>query len=301
MDNHSTQWQRVQKAVLNNRVPTSWLFIGPLHCKVYQFAIKTTQLLLCKNKINYNPCSICNDCLMVKRIEHPDMHWIKPDKKGSPIKIDQIRDVQNSVFLTPQRSLCRLIILEGADKMNNAAANALLKILEEPALHTHFILIAEQINTVVPTVLSRCQLIHFISEPETGFDNLLLIGTLYPEDSERASLIKQAETHIEQLIDLIENKQHASVLAFQWSQFDLNNLLWFLYLIYSQTYYTYINDLPRTTLAFSQIMRLKSKLSPVAILEQIDKINVILKKLSHNININHLLVLENLLLCLQKI
>ena len=297
VDNYPSQWQRVQTAVVNKRIPPAFLFIGPLHCNIAQFTVQIIQLFLCK-KNNTAPCFSCDDCHMVQRMEHPDVNWIKPEKIGASIKVDQIRELHASVFLTPQRSSYKLIIIECADRMNVAASNALLKVLEEPAAHTHFILIAEQISTVLPTILSRCQHLHFSSKHDKSLANLLLLGTFYPEDSERSVLTKQSETFIEDLIALIEKKQHPCLLASKWNQFELKNLLWFLYLVYSQVYYGYINKIPNQTLASDQLVKLKSLLTPFLIFEQIDKINNILRKLSHNININQLLALEDLLFSL---
>ena len=104
---------------------------------------------------------------MIERMEHPDVEWIKPEKNGGAIKIDQIRELQNTAYLTPQRARYRLIVIEAADRMNTASANALLKILEEPAQHTVFILIAQQLSTVLPTILSRCQIISFSSSDDS--------------------------------------------------------------------------------------------------------------------------------------
>lgn len=297
VDCYPSQWERIQTAVINKRIPPALLFIGPLHCNSTQFALQTIQLLLCKQS-NTTPCFSCADCNMVQRMDHPDMHWIKPEKNGAAIKVDQIRELHTSVFLTPQRSSYKLIVIECADRMNVAASNALLKVLEEPSQGTHFILIAEQISTVLPTILSRCQLLHFSSLNDNRLDNLLLLGTFYPEDSERALLMKQSESFINELIALIEKQQHPCLLAAKWNQFELKNVVWYLYLVYSQVYYGYIKEIPAQTLASSQLIKLKSLLTPFVIFEQIDKINNILRKLSHNININQLLALEDLLFSL---
>lgn len=298
VENYSAQWQRIQTAVINKRIPPALFFIGPLHCNIPVFTIQSIQLFLCNKTSSALPCFTCPDCQMIGRLEHPDVDWIKPEKSGSAIKVDQIRELHSSAFLTPQRASRRVIVIECADRMNVAAANALLKILEEPSAYTHFILVAEQISTVLPTILSRCQLINFSAHD--NLENLLELGRFYPEDSERALLVQQAESLIEGLIAVIEKKQHPCILASQWSQYELNNLLWFLYLVYSQVNYLNINHIPSKSLAQNQLIKLKELINPIIIFEQIDKINKILKKLSHNININHLLALEDLLFSLLK-
>jgi DNA polymerase-3 subunit delta' len=235
---------------------------------------------------------------MVQRTEHPDVEWIKPEKSGSAIKIDQIRELQKSAFLTPQRAPHRLIVIESADKMNTAASNALLKILEEPSSCTHFLLIAEQLSTVLPTILSRCQQIHFTSTEDHLLENLVQLGALYPEHSERYTLTQQAELLLDGLIALIEKRQHPCILASQWKQYDLGELLWFLYLVYAQVQCLHVTNLSAQSKAYTQLMKLKSLLSPIVVFAQIDKINNILRKLSHNINMNQHLALEDLLFSL---
>ena len=226
------------------------------------------------------------------------MAWIKPEKVGGVIKIDQIRELHSSAYLTPQRSNYRLVAIDAADRMNHASANALLKILEEPAKHTLFILIAEQLNTVLPTVLSRCQIYNFFSLDESVHYNLLGLGEKYPEESERYRVVKQAESILDGLIGLVERKQHPCILASQWIQFELTTMLWFLYLVYAQIQLMYINTNAVVGPAHTQLLRLMSSLDPRIIFNHIDKINNFSRKLSHNININHLLALEDLLFSL---
>ena len=297
MNVHQQQWKQMQLALAQQRLPQSLLFVGPLHCALDDFTVKVAQLLICKAN-QETPCLSCVDCQMTKQIEHPDVEWVKPDKIGGPIKIDQIRELQHSAYLTPQRSNFRVIIIESADRMNTAAANALLKILEEPPKHTLFILIAQQLGTVTPTVLSRCQIIHFSISEDKSYNNLLLLGSLYPQDSDRVSIVNQSETILDRLIALIECKEHPCVLAAQWVQYDQNTLFWFLYLVYSQLQHMYVTKSDVKGPGALQLKRLCNLLDPIIIFTQIDKLNTVLKKLSHNITINYALALEDLLFSL---
>src|SRR5580704_13323046 len=130
MINHQRQWQKIQSALHRQRIPQAMLFVGPLHCGLSEFTLQVMQLICCQEKMN-RPCCKCTECQMIRSMEHPDIQWIKPEKNGGAIKIDQIRELQNSAYLTPQRTAYRVIVIEAADRMNTAAANALLKILEE--------------------------------------------------------------------------------------------------------------------------------------------------------------------------
>ncbi|MDI1352388.1 MAG: DNA polymerase III subunit delta' [bacterium] len=297
MNEYLTQWNQIQTAFFNKRMPQALLLVGPLHCALNEFVSQLIPLFLCSHVTDVS-CSSCIDCNLAKRMEHPDVEWIKPEKSGGAIKIDQIRELQSSAYLTPQRAKHRIIIIDAADRMNIASANALLKILEEPAGHLLFILIAQQISTVLPTILSRCQMISFSLPNEVYSDNLLMLGTQYSDESERSLIINNTDTLLDELISLIERKQHPCMLASQWIKFELVNILWFLYLVYSQLQNMHFNKKIVTGLGNIQLSKLEVLLDPILIFIQIDKINTLLRKISHNMNINNTLALEDLLLSL---
>ncbi len=295
MSIYRSQWEHLRLAWEQGRNPQSMLFVGAMDRSLADFTVQFTMLVLCKASSS-KPCKKCSDCQMAFHGEHPDIEWIKPEKAGGPIKIDQIRELQSYSYLTPQRSAHRLIIIESADRMNTAAANALLKILEEPAAHTLFLLMAQQLSTVLPTVLSRCQVFHFALPMDLSATNLLTLGAHYPQESEQAQIINQAETILEGLIAVIEKKTHPCIVVPQWAEFELNTILWFLYLVYAQIQNMWINKPILTGPATQQLQQLSSLLSPIIIFSQIDKINLLRRKLSHNLNVNATLALEDLLL-----
>lgn len=297
MSNQQAQWEQMRVALIQQRIPQSMLFVGPQHCALNDYVVKLMQLFLCKAGKN-EPCLVCNDCQMIASMEHPDMEWVKPEKNGGAIKIDQIRELQSSAYLTPQRSPYRVIVIEAADRMNVASSNALLKILEEPAKHTLFILVAQQLSTILPTILSRCQISRFFSSEDSYTNNLLMLAMQYPEKSEQSLIVNQVEPILDNLIALIERKQHACILASQWTQFELSTLLWFLYLAYSQLQQMHFNQNAVTGPASTQLAKLVTLLNPIVIFNQIDKINTLLRKISHNMNVNQTMALEDLLFAL---
>ncbi|CAM2892617.1 DNA polymerase III, delta' subunit [Legionella steigerwaltii] len=294
---YQRQWNQIQSAWSNNRISQSMLFIGAFDRDFVDFVKKLTQLIFCKQKGN-EPCCTCVDCRMVVGGEHPDIEWVKPEKSGGAIKIDQIRELQNYAYLTPQRTKYRLIVIESADRMNTSAANSLLKILEEPPSQTIFLLLAQQISTLLPTVLSRCQIVRFASYNDLSRINHLQLAEHYPEESEQAMIVKQSEFILDGLIAVIEQKMHPSIVAAQWSQFELGTLLWFLYLVYAQVQVMQINMTGDIGPILPQLSCLMSLLNPIMIFSQIDKINTLQRKLSHNMNVNQTLALEDLLLAI---
>ncbi|MBA2648562.1 MAG: DNA polymerase III subunit delta' [Legionella sp.] len=300
MNNHTSQWQLLQKAWQEHRMPQALLFVGPLHCDLKKFTTQLIQLLLCCNQASNAsmPCLQCIDCHMAATIQHPDLEWIKPEKTGAVIKIDSIRQLQQSAYLTPHRAKHRIIVIESAEKMNTAAANAVLKILEEPAAHTLFILLAEQVSTLLPTVLSRCHLLRFSSFDDSSLQNLLSLGARYPQDSERALMMAEAEPIMEDFIAMLDNKMHPCTVAAKWNGFDLSTLLWLLYLTFAQLLQMKHRKSPVSGPASQQLITLSSLLQANLIFKVLDEINLLYKKLNQNMNINQSLALENLLFSL---
>lgn len=293
MSIYQAQWDYLYSAWQQERHPQAMLFVGALNLELKDFIKQLTTFIFCKS--NIKPCNQCQDCQLVLQSEHPDIEWIKPEKSAGPIKIEQIRDLQNYSYLTPQRAKHRLIIIESADRMNIAAANALLKILEEPASHTLFLLLAQQLSTVLPTIISRCQMLRFTATANLFDGNLLALSEQYPPESEQAVILGQAEVILEGLIAVIEQREHPSVIAAQWIQFELNVFLWFFYLVYAQVYMMSIKKIRPEGPAKAQLEKLVTLLKPLNIFTKLDKINALQRKLSHNMNVNHTLALEDLL------
>jgi DNA polymerase-3 subunit delta' len=230
---------------------------------------------------------------------HPDVHYIRQDTPCGGIKIEQIRELQQQIYYTPQLGKHRLIVMESADKMNLSSANALLKILEEPPEHTLFILIAEQMSSLPVTLISRCQKYIFPTRESSGVSGPLeefIQGQSYPGGSSRAELLKQVPAMMAGLCDFIEGKCSPCLLATQWSSYAFDDVLWLLYLMTAQAIYDQLMGPERrlsdnvTWKSFSQLV------DTVHLFHQLDEISAAIRKISHNVNINQTLVVENLLL-----
>ncbi|WP_163931145.1 hypothetical protein [Paraferrimonas sp. SM1919] len=111
-----------------------------------------TQLLFCYQN---NGCGSCKACLLLKAGTHPDLHQIVAD--GNQIKVDQIRQLSQILAQTSQQGGPKLAIIKQAEKLNEAAANSLLKTLEEPSAASYIILQTEQSGLLPATILSRLQ------------------------------------------------------------------------------------------------------------------------------------------------
>ncbi len=119
--------------------------------------------LLCK-AVGIQPCGQCKSCLLVRAGAHPDSRVLEPEGKSLTIKVDQIRGIADFMHETPQQGGNKVIRLTHSEKMNTAAANAVLKMLEEPTLNTYLILESTSLSRMLPTVRSRCRL-HKLEQP----------------------------------------------------------------------------------------------------------------------------------------
>lgn len=109
----------------------------------------------CENLTDYGACGNCKSCQLFIANNHPDFYQIKAD--GLQIKIDQIRGLCEKLSQTAQQGGRRVAVIYDAHKLNQAAANALLKTLEEPGKGTLLILQSERKSGLLPTIRSRCQ------------------------------------------------------------------------------------------------------------------------------------------------
>ena len=127
--------------------------------------------MLCESGAS-EPCGFCRCCEKSRRGIHPDIALVsrQTDSKGQKkreIYIDQIRAVLSELCILPNEADKKVYILQGADTMNTAAQNALLKALEEPPRHVAFILTAKSAAALLETVRSRCVIINTAAQPES--------------------------------------------------------------------------------------------------------------------------------------
>jgi DNA polymerase-3 subunit delta' len=117
-------------------------------------------------------CGCCKSCSKIKSGNHPDIILVEPT--GNFIRIDQIRNLCNTLTMKPYEARLRVVIISDAQAMNPAAGNALLKMLEEPPDQTVLILTAVHTSDLLPTIVSRCQHIRFSPIPHNHIEALLV-------------------------------------------------------------------------------------------------------------------------------
>lgn len=157
---HDRQKDILRRALAGGRLAHAYLFAGPEGVGKRLLALATARALFCGNGTG---CGECAACRKVDHRNHPDLHVLEPE--GSSIKIEQIRAIQRDLSLRPVEGNRKVCLIEAAESMTTAAANALLKTLEEPRGDTLLILLSSQPQRLLETIRSRCQTLHFSRQP----------------------------------------------------------------------------------------------------------------------------------------
>jgi DNA polymerase-3 subunit delta' len=148
----------LKKALTSGRLAHAYLFVGPDGVGKATTARRFVKVLQCRGA-DGRACDACEACLKVAHGNHPDVVAI--EAQGAQIRIDQIRAVQRQLIHRPLEGRWRTIVIDGAHDLTAQAANALLKTLEEPPADNILILIARSTSALLPTVVSRCQVLFF--------------------------------------------------------------------------------------------------------------------------------------------
>jgi DNA polymerase III subunit delta' len=155
-----TVLKMLKNSILKDRVAHAYLYEGMRGTGKRETAILLAKILLCHSPIaGHKPCESCPNCKRINSGNHPDVHIVEPD--GLSIKKAQIHALQEEFSKKGVESSRKFYMIDHADKMTVNAANSLLKFLEEPSPQTVAILLTEQYQQILPTILSRCQTIKF--------------------------------------------------------------------------------------------------------------------------------------------
>jgi DNA polymerase-3 subunit delta' len=148
----------LQRAVKEDMVSNGYIFCGPKGSGKSLTAAVFAKALNCAGAQASRPCGGCLSCRKFDSGNHPNIQYIRPS--GASIKIKQIREIISDVSKKPYENGYKVVIIDEADKMTQDAQDAFLKTLEEPPEATVFILLAQNSNSLLPTVLSRCQVFY---------------------------------------------------------------------------------------------------------------------------------------------
>jgi DNA polymerase-3 subunit delta' len=201
----------------------AYLFTGPSGIGRRTLALRFAQSLNCQTpSVPGQPCRTCSNCMRIEQMHHPDLIVVMAENEGETLKIDQVRELQHTLSLAPYEARYRIAMILRFEEANSSAANAMLKTLEEPPDHVVIILTAKSAENLLPTIVSRCEVLRLrtLSMDETA-RGLQIIKGVPPELAEKLahisdgrpgyairlyeqpSLLEQRQSWLDELIQLL--------------------------------------------------------------------------------------------------
>src|ERR1044071_9054981 len=166
----------LKRMLVSDRLPGAMLFTGEEGIGKKLFALEVARALNCRTPKENEACGVCSSCVRIRKLnypqrddadeltqiiwtDYPDVGLVVAPKRV--LRVEQMRQIEKEANFRPFEGKARVFLIDEADKLNDASANALLKVLEEPPRTSHLILITARPAMLLPTILSRCQMIRF--------------------------------------------------------------------------------------------------------------------------------------------
>jgi len=191
----------LRRTLAAGRVPGALLFTGEDGVGKKLFALELAKALNCRTPVAFEGCGHCPACERISKFnypqssdsddwkgiiwtDHPDVGMVVAPKRV--ILVEQMRAIEREANYRPYEGKARVFLIEDADKLNEASANALLKVLEEPPHTSHIVLLTSRPAMLLPTIRSRCQMVRFSPIAAEEIESYLV----------RNKLAKGAEAHL---------------------------------------------------------------------------------------------------------
>jgi DNA polymerase-3 subunit delta' len=264
---------KLLRSVKEERVSHAQLFAGPDGCGAMALALAYAKYINCENRTDYDSCGACKSCVKYEKLIHPDLHFVFPVIKGKkatdPVSDNYIEEWREFVKRSPYFTLnnwmdsievgnaqgmifaseaseiikklslktfesdFKIMIIWLPEKMHQATANKLLKMIEEPPEKTLFLLVSEEPDKVIPTILSRCQQVKIPSFKSSDIEKYLF--DRFKMGSEKAADISRVSNgNITRAIELCENEDSSlanldrfkSLMRFAWKRDIISLINW---------------------------------------------------------------------------
>jgi DNA polymerase-3 subunit delta' len=270
---HQETIDKLIRSVKEERVSHAQLFSGPEGCGSLALALAYARYVSCENRSENDSCGICKSCVKYEKMIHPDLHFVFPvikNKKDSePVSDSYIVEWREFVKLSPYFTLnswlnsievgnaqglifaseageiikklslktfesdFKIMIIWLPEKMHQATANKLLKMIEEPPEKTLFLLVSDEVDKVIPTILSRCQLIKipgFRDEEISKF----LISKLNADKNRASEISGISNGNIIRAVELLQNEDSSllnlenfkRLMRFAWKRDIISLISW---------------------------------------------------------------------------
>lgn len=239
------EWKNLVERLHAQNLPHAILLHGIQGLGKRSFAQAFAALLLCEQRSGLDQaCQRCRSCKLLQAGSHPDWYVLVPEDESKVIRIDAVRGLIEQMNQTSHQGQFKVVMIAPAEALHISAANALLKTLEEPSAATLFILISEQLQSVLATIRSRCQKIYFKPPAYNAVKNWLLehlensdVAAQLFATAEQAPLralalakddsLKSREKFLTELVGLHEKKNDPAQLAHNWLKFSVADIvLW---------------------------------------------------------------------------
>ena len=160
LSGHDWAVEMLKEHIRRDSVRHAYLICGPTGIGRRSLALRFAQALNCPNrKDSGDPCGKCKTCQQIERMQYTDLAVIQAEKEGGTLKVEQVRAIRQSLVLKPYQGKYRLALVLRFEEANASSANALLKTLEEAPEHVILILTAGSPEQLLPTIVSRCELL----------------------------------------------------------------------------------------------------------------------------------------------
>jgi DNA polymerase III subunit delta' len=176
----------LREHISREKMRHAYLFAGPRGVGRRTLALRMAQALNCTQPpAPGEACEACRNCVRIEQMQHPDLSIVQAEQEGGVLKVDQVRELQHSLALHPYEARYRVALLLRFEEAHPSAMNALLKTLEEPGPQVVLLLTAESAESLLPTIVSRCEVLRLrpLSLEETSL-GLQQHWGLPPEEAE---------------------------------------------------------------------------------------------------------------------
>ena len=207
-----------------NRLSHAYLIQGQRGTGKKQIATLIAMTIFCTDKDGIEPCQSCHMCKRILSKNHPDVHWVEPD--GQSIKKEQIDLLRKEFVYTSLESATRKIyIITKADTLTVNAANRILKFLEEPDLNITAILLTDHLQSILPTIQSRCQILELRPLDPKNFQKQLLSLEQVTINEYNARLLSALTNNIDEAIEFHSEEKVYKIrhLAFEFIYLLISN------------------------------------------------------------------------------
>jgi len=174
----------LRQHIVHDAVRHAYLFAGPPGVGRRTLAIRFARALSCTNPpAPGESCGTCRTCQQIEAMQYPDLSVVQAESEGAVLKIDQVREVNHSLSLKPYQSKYRVALFLRFQEANLNAQNALLKTLEEAPGHAILILTADNAEQLLPTIISRCEIMRLRALPIEAVEEHLQQNGASPGDA----------------------------------------------------------------------------------------------------------------------